>query len=89
MTLRHSSSRYGRAVSQASSGPEATIVSRPLAATFGLPLTGAASIAVPRSAARARIRSAAAGEIVVESTIRPGWTSGAGEQRVDDLLDVS
>ena len=75
MTLRASSSSSGRACSHASRGPEATIVSRPLAATFGLPLTGAASIAVPRRCAAARIVRRDRGEIVVESMIRPGATS--------------
>jgi hypothetical protein len=51
------------------------MVSLPASATLGLPLTGAASISVPRASAWARICSAAAGEIVVESTIRPGVTS--------------
>ena len=69
-------------------GPEATIVSRPLAATFGFPLTGAASIAVPRSCARARISAAAAGEIVVESTIKPGVASSRESSAADNLFDV-
>ena len=74
---------------QASRGPEATIVRRPLSATLGLPLTGAASIAVPRCCAVARMLSAAAGEIVVESTIRPGATRRARAARGRrHLLDV-
>jgi hypothetical protein len=50
-------------------------VRRPLSTTFGLPLTGAASIAVPRASAAARTSAAAAGAIVVESMINPGATS--------------
>ena len=51
-----------------------TIVSRPALTTLGLPLTGAASSAVPRFSASARTAADASAEIVVESTT----TAGAG-----------
>ena len=45
--------------------------------TFGLPLTGAASTAVPRSAACARTASDASAETVEESTSTRGATPSA------------
>jgi hypothetical protein len=57
------------------SGPETTIVSRPAATTFALPLTGEASTPTLRSAAAARTSSEAACEIVVESMRMRGAVS--------------
>ena len=53
-------------------------MSRPAATTFGLPLTGAASRAVPRVVATARTAADASADTVEESTS----TAGAASERV-------
>src|SRR5215208_7812357 len=63
------SSRYVRAVSQASLGPDTTTVSLPASTTDGFPLTGAARSSTPRSSVAALTSADAAGETVEESTI--------------------
>ena len=82
----------GRACSHASRGPDATIVSRPLADDLRVAADrrrqhrGAARARRPRGSSAATV-----GEIVVESTITRGATSVARQQPVgaaDDLLDV-
>src|ERR671920_656274 len=69
------SSRYGRAASQASAGPDTTTVSLPASTTEGLPLTGAARRATPRRSVSTLTSADASGETVDESTITGGAAS--------------
>src|SRR6478752_715843 len=65
-------SRYGSARSNASRGPETATVIFPARTTLGLPITGAASRAVPRPAISARTQAEASAETVEQSTSTRG-----------------
>src|ERR1700683_4362399 len=60
--------RYGSVMTNASQGPETAAVIFPARTTLGLPITGAASNAVPRSAISARTRAEDSGDTVEQST---------------------
>ena len=68
VTPAPSLSRKGSAILYASAGPDTTSVSLPVSTTLALPLTGAASIWVPRLAAAARILADASSETLEVST---------------------
>src|SRR5579863_9996016 len=68
VTPRPSIARYGSVVANASLGPETAAVIFPARTTLGLPITGAASRAVPRSAISAQTRAEASGDTVEQST---------------------
>ena len=72
VTDRPSTPREGRAVSKDPRGPDTTRLSIPAFATFGLPLTGAASIGVPISSARRLTRPDTSDETVEQSIKSPG-----------------
>ncbi len=69
-------SRYGSARSNASRGPETATVIFPARTTLGLPITGAASRAVPRPAISARTRAEASADTVEQSTSTRGPAPG-------------
>src|SRR6266699_711124 len=72
--------RYGSARSNASRGPETAAVIFPARTTFGLPITGAASRAVPRPASSARTRAEASADTVEQSMSTWGAARGLGAQ---------
>ena len=76
---------------EASRGPETARVIRPAAATRGLPMTGAASRAVPCAASRSRTCCEASTEIVEQSTTIAGAAPagdepGRAEHRIQQVL---